>query len=84
MLTARLAELDSLQGKKPLANLNQKKALKKGEYLQGSNAVLLARYGPAQGGEAGGKRTTCFYESPFEKKFHLIALPRSTICVFLV
>jgi len=32
-----------------------KKALKKGEYLQGSNAVSLKRYGPAQGGEAGGE-----------------------------
>jgi hypothetical protein len=32
-----------------------KKALEKGEYLQGSNAVsLMQRRSPAQGGEAGG------------------------------
>ena len=35
-----------------------KKALKKGDYLQGSNANSLVRFGPAQGGEAGGEFIT--------------------------
>ena len=33
-----------------------KKTLEKGEYLQGRNALsFIGRYGPAQGGEAGGE-----------------------------
>jgi hypothetical protein len=37
-----------------------KKSPEKGENLQGGNAVpTFERYGPAQGGKAGGDRFTC-------------------------
>lgn len=39
--------------------LTNKKALEKGEYLQGSNALSSIRFGPAQGGEAGGEQVAC-------------------------
>lgn len=50
--------------------LQIKKALKKGDYLQGSNANLLSHFGPAQGGEAGGEIVTYFYEYRATRKFH--------------
>jgi hypothetical protein len=58
----------------PRTCLRQKKPLEKGDYLQGSNAVsLMPRYGPAQGGEAGGDSSPIIkIEHPNESFIYLL------------